>query len=65
VHVGLPSLALLSKERPILPSLHQNEIRDLTATPLTEVCTELELQPVHNPDEFHLSTSNIQEGAQA
>ena len=55
-----------------LPSLcHRNipdcEIRDLTATLLTEVCsqvcTEPELQPVHNPDEFHLSTSNTQEGA--
>ena len=50
-----------------LPSLHHNEIRDLTATLLTEVCsqvcTEPELQPVHNPDEFHLSTSNTQEGA--
>ena len=47
-----------------LPSLRHNEIRDLTTTLLTEVCTELELQPVHNPDEFHLSTSNTQEGAQ-
>ena len=50
-----------------LPSLHYNEIRDLTATLLTEVCsqvcTEPELQPVHNPDEFHLSTSNTQKGA--
>ena len=50
-----------------LPSLRHNEIRDLTATLLTEmcsqVCTEPELQPVHNPDEFHLSTSNTQEGA--
>ena len=50
-----------------LPSLRHNEIRDLTATLLTEVCsqvcTEPELQPVHKPDEFHLSTSNTQEGA--
>ena len=50
-----------------LPSLRHNEIRNLTATLLTEVCsqvcTEPELQPVHNPDEFHLSTSNTQEGA--
>ena len=50
-----------------LPSLRHNEIRDLTATLLTEVCsqvcTEPELQLVHNPDEFHLSTSNTQEGA--
>jgi len=45
-------------------SLHHN---DLTATLLTEVCsqvcTEPESQPVNNSDEFHLSTSNIQEGA--
>jgi len=27
------------------------------------VCTEPELQSVNNPDEFHLSTSNTQEGA--
>ena len=50
-----------------LPSLRHNEIRDLTATLLTDVCsqvcTEPELQPVHNSDEFHLSTSNTQEGA--
>ena len=41
-----------------LLSLRHNEIRDLTATLLTEVCfqvcTEPELQPVNNPDEFHL-----------
>ena len=29
----------------------------------SQVCTEPELQPVHNPDEFHLSTSNTQERA--
>ena len=49
-----------------IPSLRHNEIRNLTATLLTEVCsqvcTEPELQPVHNHDEFHLSTSNTQEG---
>ena len=27
------------------------------------MCTEPELHPVHNPDEFQLSTSNTQEGA--
>ena len=27
------------------------------------MCTEPELQPIHNPDEFHFSTSNTQEGA--
>ena len=50
-----------------LPSLRHNEIRDLTATLLTEVChqvcVEPELQPVDNPDEFPLATSNTQEGA--
>ena len=50
-----------------LPSLCHNEIRDLTATLLTEVChqvcVEPELQPVDNPDEFPLATSNTQEGA--
>jgi len=29
------------------------------------VCTELELQPVNNPDGSHLSTSNTSEGARA
>ena len=50
-----------------LPSLNHNEIRDLTATLLTEVCsqvcTEPELQPVNNSNDFHLSASNTQEGA--
>jgi len=48
------------------PSLCHNEIMDLTATLLTEichqVCVELELQPVDNPDEFPLATSNTQKG---
>jgi len=47
-----------------LPSLHHNEISDLTATLFTEVChqvcVEPELQPVDNPDEFPLATSNTQ-----
>ena len=63
MHHGL--CTLLSKGG--LPLLHHNEIRDLTATLLNEVhsqvCTEPELQYVNNPDEFHLSTSNTQEGA--
>ena len=49
-----------------LPSLCHNEIRDLTATLLQRCaprCTEPELQPVHNHDEFHLSISNTQKGA--
>ena len=48
------------------PSIRHNEIRDLTAKLLTEVCsqvaTEPELQPV-SPEEFSLSTANTQDGA--
>ena len=48
-----------------LPSLCHNNVRDLTASLLTEVCSQVivepELQPVSNPDE--LTTSNTQEGA--
>ena len=48
-----------------LPSLHHNEIRDLTATLLTEVCSQVcvepELQPVQHSDEFPLATSNTQD----
>ena len=50
-----------------LPSLRHNEIRDLTAHLLTEVChqvqVEPELQPVSNPDTFSHATANSQEGA--
>ena len=49
-----------------LPSIRHNEIRDLTATLLTEVCsqvaTEPELQPASQED-FSLSTANVQDGA--
>ena len=49
-----------------LPSIRHNEIRDLTARLLTEVCsqvaTEPELQPVP-PEGLSLSTANVQEGA--
>ena len=48
-----------------LPSLHHNEIRDLTASLLTDMChqvqVEPELQAVSNPDNFSVSTANIQE----
>jgi len=48
-----------------LPSIQRNEIRDLTATLLTEVCSqavvEPELQPVSQLD--YPSSANIQEGA--
>ena len=54
---------VLSCPKGSLPSLYHNEIRDLTATLLTEICSkvcnELELQPVHNPEDFNLSTSKI------
>ena len=50
-----------------LPSLHHNEIRDLTACLLTEMCHQVQvepvLQPVSNPGSFALSTANTQEGA--
>ena len=50
-----------------LPFLRHNEIRDLTARLLTEVChqvqVEPELQPVSDPEAFSLSTANTQEGA--
>jgi len=50
-----------------LPSLRHNDVRDLTATLLSEVCSQVivepELQPVSNPEEFSLATSNTQEGA--
>ena len=49
-----------------LPSIWYNKIRDLTATSLTEVCsqvaTEPELQPVSQVN-FSLSTANVQGGA--
>ena len=50
-----------------LPSLRHNKVRYLTATLLTavcsQVCVEPELQPVNNPEDFSLATSNTQEGA--
>ena len=49
-----------------LPSIRHNEVRDLTATLLTEVCshvaTEPELQPV-SQEEFSLSAVYVQDGA--
>ena len=50
-----------------LPSLRHNEIRDLTASLLTEVChrvqVEPELQAVSDPGAFSHATANTQEGA--
>ena len=48
-----------------LPSIRHNEIRDLTATLLTEVCSQVavepELQPVSQQD--YPASANIQDGA--
>ena len=50
-----------------LPLLCHNDVRDLTASPLTEACSQVivepELQPVSSPNEFSLATFNTQEGA--
>jgi len=63
VHVGLPSLWIMHvlsypKRSLYVLSLCQNEIRDLTATLLTEVCSQVctkpEMRLVPNPDDFHL-----------
>ena len=47
-----------------LPSIRQNGIRDLTATLLTEVCSQVavepELQPV--PQQDYPPSANIQDG---
>ena len=48
------------------PSIRHNEVRDLTATLLTDVChdvkVEPDLQPLNN-EAFHHKTANIQDGA--
>ena len=49
-----------------LPSIQHNEIRDLTATLLTEVCSQVAAEPEFQPvsqEEFSLSTANVQHGA--
>ena len=46
-----------------LPSLHHNEIRDLIARLLTEVCHQVQVEPVSDPGPFSLSTANTQEAA--
>ena len=54
----------LSCPKGVLASIHHNEISDLTATLLTEVCllvaTEPELQPVPQED-FSFSITNVQD----
>ena len=60
---------VLSCSKGGFPSLRHNinDVKDLTTSLLTEVCSQVivepELQPVSNPDEFSLATSNTQEGA--
>ena len=48
------------------PSIRHNEIRDLTAGLLTEVCHEVEVEPHLQPvtgEKFILTSSNIEDGA--
>ena len=48
------------------PSIRHNEIRDLTAGLLTEVCHEVEVEPNLQPvtgEKFILTSSNIEDGA--
>ena len=48
------------------PSIRHNEIRDLTAGLLTEVCHEVEVEPHLQPvtgEKFILTSSNIKDGA--
>ena len=48
------------------PSIRHNEIRDLMAGLLTEVCHEVEVEPHLQPvtgEKFILTSSNIEDGA--
>ena len=48
------------------PSLRHNEIRDLTANLLTEVCTEVQVEPKLQSvtgEQFQLASSNTEDGA--
>ena len=48
------------------PSIRHNEVRDLTAELLTEVCHDVQVEP-HlqslNTETFHRKTANVQDGA--
>jgi len=48
-----------------LPSIRRNEIRDLTATLLTEVCSQVAMEPELQlvPQLDYPPSANIQEGA--
>ena len=48
------------------PSIHHNEIRDLTTSLLTEVCHEVDVEPHLQPitcEQFTLASSKIEDGA--
>ena len=48
------------------PTIRHNEIRDLTASLLTEVCHEVSIEPDLQPisgEIFHRASTNIQDGA--
>ena len=48
------------------PTIRQNEIRDLTANLLTEVCHEVQVEPGLQPisgEQSQHATSNIEDGA--
>ena len=48
------------------PSIHHNEIHDLTASLLTKVCHEVDVEPHLQPitgEQFTLASSNIEDGA--
>jgi len=48
------------------PSIRHNEIRDLTASLLTEICNEVEIEPTLQPvtgRQFVLASSNTNDGA--
>jgi len=49
-----------------IPSICLNEVRDLTAELLTEVCHDVEVEPHLQPlndETFHYKTTNVQDGA--
>ena len=56
-------LFLLNTPCPVLPSIRYNEIRDLTATLLTEVCNDVCIEPAVTDEELTGSTANSQASA--
>ena len=53
----------LSCPKGYLPSLCHSEIGDLIARLLTEVCHQVQVEPVNSPGSFSLSKANTQESA--